>query len=255
MDSTVTLFEIFLLAGIGTLAGMCNAIVGGGTLFTFPVLLSLGLPPVTANATNTFALWPGNLGAALGYVPELRRSTGLKLRVANVSVGSLIGAGLLLASGDTLFFYCVPWLLLVATTLFTFSKPIVRRVFATAHGERRTGLLLIMEFACAIYGGYFGAAVGIVLMSAMALSGEHDIHTANAQRNFLVCFINGLAALLFVLLGAVQWPVALVMMAGSLAGGYAGGRLARKIPADALRHIITATGFFFAAYYFYRVYG
>lgn len=251
----MNLLEIALLAGIGFLAGMCNAIVGGGTLFTFPVLLALGLPAVTANASNTVALWPGNIGAVQAYWPEIKaRAHGLRMRIALVCVGSLLGAILLLVSGNALFFKAVPWLLTGATLLFTFSRPLVRRLFAASPNSRRTGLLLSMEFACAVYGGYFGAAVGIVLMAAMAMSGEHDTHVANAQRNFLVCFINGVAAILFAAMGVVRWNVALVMMAGALAGGYCGGRVAQLIPREWLRHIITAAGAGFAIYYFYRAY-
>ncbi len=252
----MSLFEIVLLAGIGFLAGACNAVVGGGTLFTFPVLLALGLPPVTANASNTVALWPGNIGAVQAYLPEIKsRLGGMRVRIAVVSLGGLIGGLLLLVSGNAVFFKAVPWLLSVATLLFTFSRPLVRKVFAASPHAKRTKLLLSLEFFSAVYGGYFGAAVGIILMSAMALGGEHDTHLANAQRNFLVCFINGVAAILFMCMGIVRWNVALTMMAGAIIGGYCGGYIARLIPSEILRHIITAAGASFAVYYFYRAYG
>ena len=194
--SPVGPFEIAILAGIGLLAGISNAIVGGGTLFTFPVLLSLGLSPVVANTTCTVALWPGTVTATRAFMPIIRKSPAqLPTRVAVAIAGGLIGALLLLASGDTLFFHLVPWLLAVATTLFTFSRPIVRWVRQHSPGHRSNIQLLVMEFFCAIYGGYFGAAIGILLLSAMALSGEQDMQLANAQRNFLVVFINGVAML------------------------------------------------------------
>jgi uncharacterized membrane protein YfcA len=115
--------------------------------------------------------------------------------------------------------------------------------------------LLGMEFVSAIYGGYFGAAIGILLLASMALSGERDMQSANAQRNFLVCFINGVAALIFIVMGAVAWNVALIVMAGSIAGGYFGARVAKRIPNESLRIIITAAGAGFSVYYFVKAYG
>lgn len=247
--------EILLLVTIGFLAGTCNALVGGGTLFTFPVLLAAGLPPVIANTTTTVALVPGTLTSAYAYLPEISRvRENLPLRVAAATAGGLLGAILLLVSGNAVFFYLVPWLLAVATILFTFSRRIVKRVTKDPHGKNEPRLLG-MEFVSAIYGGYFGAAIGILLLASMALSGERDMQSANAQRNFLVCFINGVAALIFIVTGSVAWNVALIVMAGSIAGGYFGARVAKRIPNEALRVIITAAGAIFSVYYFVKAYG
>jgi uncharacterized protein len=251
----VTPAEIVLLVTVGFLAGTCNALVGGGTLFTFPVLLAAGLPPVIANTTTTVALVPGTFTSAYAYLPELAKvRQKLPWRIAVVTAGGLLGAGLLLASGNSLFFYLVPWLLAVATMLFTFSRRIVKRVTQGSHRKNEIRLLG-MEFVSAIYGGYFGAAIGILLLASMALAGEQNLQSANAQRNFLVCFINGIAALLFIFTGSVAWSVALIAMAGAIAGGYFGARVAKRIPNEILRLIITAAGAVFSVYYFVKAYG
>jgi len=252
----VTPLDIAILVAIGFLAGVSNAIVGGGTLFTFPVILSVGVPPVLANTTTTVALWPGTMTSARAQLPNLKGTQeSLTPRVIGAALGGLIGALLLLASGDALFFRLVPWLLAIATALFTFSRPIVRRI-ARLSGANRSNqpALISMEFFSSIYGGYFGAAIGILLLASMALAGEHDMRLANAQRNFLVCFINGIATLVFVVTGVVDWTVALIVMAGAILGGYIGGRIARLIPNEPLRHIVTAAGIIFSVVYFVRAY-
>jgi len=253
----LTPIDIAVLVAIGLLAGFSNAVVGGGTLFTFPAILAVGLSPVIANATTTVALWPGTVTSARAQLSELKRSShALYPRVIGATAGGLIGALLLLASGDTLFFQLVPWLLAIATALFTFARQIVKRVARIGeftHGN--TTALVGMEFVCAIYGGYFGAAIGILLLASMALAGEHDMQSANAQRNYLVCFINGIATLIFVVMGVVDWTVALIVMAGAVAGGYIGGKFARRLPGQFLRHLVTAAGVIFSIVYFARAYG
>jgi hypothetical protein len=251
----VTPAETALLVTVGFLAGTCNALVGGGTLFTFPVLLAAGLPPVMANTTTTVALLPGTFTSAYAYLPEISRvRDNLPKRIAVATAGGLLGAVLLLASSNAVFFYLVPWLLGIATILFTFSRRIVKRVTKDQHRKNEVRLL-VMEFASAIYGGYFGAAIGILLLASMALAGEQNMQSANAQRNFLVCFINGVAAVLFIFTGTVSWTVALIVMVGAIGGGYFGARIAKRIPNEILRSIITAAGAFFAVYYFVRAYG
>jgi uncharacterized membrane protein YfcA len=247
--------EIALFVMIGFLAGTSNALVGGGTLFTFPVLLANGISPIIANTTCTIALWPGTVTSASAYRRELRKSARLGPRVAIAIAGGLIGARLLLLGGNDVFFKLVPWLLAMATVLFTFGRAIMARVMQFSHHAHNERRLLAMEFASAIYGGYFGAGIGIFLLASMALAGEQDVQLANAQRNFLVVFINGIAAVLFIARGVVDWPVAVVVMAGAIAGGYFGARVARRIPNRWLRLLISAAGAFFSVYYFFRAYG
>jgi uncharacterized membrane protein YfcA len=255
-NDNLTLFEILFLVATGFLAGTSNALVGGGTLFSFPVLLAAGLSPIIANTTAKIALVPGAVTSAYAYLPELKRvRQTLPLRVAVAVAGGLFGAVLLLLSGNAVFFYFVPWLLAFATALFTFAKPLVRLMRRAAHGHRNERQLLSTEFVCAIYGGYFGAAIGIFMLASMALAGEQEPQSMNAQRNFLVCFNGGVAALLFAFTGTVNWPVALIVMAGSISGGYVGARLAKLIPNEWLRHVITAAGAIFSVYYFIEAYG
>lgn len=247
--------ELTLLVTVGFFAGVCNAVVGGGTLFTFPVLIAAGIPPVLANTTTTVALLPGTMTSAFAYLPQLhplrRRLTS---RIVTASAGGLLGAALLLWSGNTVFFYIVPWLLGVATILFTLSRWIVKRAKSASHRASHWRLLA-MEFASAVYGGYFGAAIGILLIASMAIAGQEDMQSVNAQRNFLVVFINGIAAALFILRRTVDWPVAFILMGGAVIGGYCGARLARHLPNLWMRRVVTAAGAFFSLYYFVKAYG
>ncbi len=252
----MTLVEILLLVGAGFIAGLANAVVGGGTFFSFPMLLSVGLPPVIANATSTVALWPGAVTASTIYIPELKKvRSGLRLRVIVAVAGGITGAVLLLASSNVFFFKLVPWLLAIATLLFAFSAPIVKCVSGFAKGHPAQAVLpFVLEFLAAIYGGYFGAGLGVMLMAGLALAGHSDTQSANAQKNLLAAAINGVAAALFIFVGAVRWLAALSVMAGAIAGGFTGAHAARMIPANWLRVIVIAAGTGFSAYYFVQAY-
>jgi uncharacterized membrane protein YfcA len=250
----MSVLEIAILVAVGCLSGSVNAVVGGGTFFTFPVLLALGVPPVAANATNTVALWPASLMAARAYIVELRSvKQKLPLRAAIAVLGGVIGAFLLLASSDEVFSYLIPWLIAIATTLFAFSKPIVRHLSKLSSGAN-AALMVGLELVFAIYGGYFGAGIGILLMAALAVMGETDPQVANAQKNLLSGLINGAAVVVFAAQGAVVWSYALVVMVGAVAGGYFGARAARHIPAKALRFCVIGMGCILALIYFQRAY-
>ncbi|MGH7489243.1 MAG: sulfite exporter TauE/SafE family protein, partial [bacterium] len=212
---------------------------------------------VMANATNTVALWPGAVTASTSYIPELKKvRQGLPLRIVIALSGGVIGAFLLLASSNAFFFMLVPWLLAIATLLFAFSKPIVRWFTEFARGHRAQVFMpFVLEFLFAIYGGYFGAGLGVLLMAGLALAGHSDTQIANAQKNLLAAAINGIAAALFVVLGAVRWAAALCVMAGAIAGGYAGARAARAIPDKFLRATVIAAGAAMSVFYFVEVYG
>jgi uncharacterized protein len=252
----VTSTTILILIATGLLAGTSNALVGGGTLFSFPILVAVGMPPVTAVTTNMTALWPGLVTSAYAYLPEIKRAReGMGARVAVALAGGLVGAVLLLMSGEKLFSTLVPWLLATGTILFTFAKPIVGLFIKSARQTRALGPLLVMEFFCAIYGSYFTAGIGIMLQAAMALAGETNVQSANAQRNFLVCFITGIAVVIYIAMGQVDWLVAPILMAGSIAGGYIGAKVVRHIPAGILRVLITLAGATFAVVDFIKVYG
>jgi uncharacterized membrane protein YfcA len=247
--------HVLLLIAAGAFAGTVNAVVGGATFFTFPILLAIGLPPVTANATNTVSLVPASIAAAFAYKTEIKTvRAGLPWRLAVAVAGGIIGALLLLASGDALFFSLVPWLLAGATLLFAFSAPILR-LLTHNQAKPHSAVGLLLEFLFAIYGGYFGAGLGILLMAGLALAGYHDVHLANAQKNLLAAVINSVAVVLFAAQGVVVWSVALVMAAGAIAGGFLGARLARRVPKTVLRVLVIGAGAILSAVYFVRVYG
>jgi len=246
--------EIVLLIAMGFLGGVINALVGGGTFFTFPVLLSLGIPPITANATNTVALWPGIVMSARAYIGELREvHEKLPIRCAVAIAGGAIGAILLLASGNETFYSLIPWLIGIATLLFAFSNAIVRQISKFGTSTNAT-LALGLGLAFSVYGGYFGAGVGILLMAALTLVGESDTQIANAQKNLLSALINGTAVLIFVVQGAVIWSYALSLMAGAIPGGFLGAHAARSLSKKWLRICVIAVGTLLTAVYFQRVY-
>ena len=247
-------YEISLLVAMGFLGGVINALVGGGTFFTFPILLALGIPPIAANATSTVALWPGIVMSARAYIIELRAvREKLPARCAVAISGGAVGAILLLASGNEFFFSLIPWLIGTATLLFAFSNAIVRQISKLGSGTNAM-LSLGLGLAFAVYGGYFGAGVGILLMAVLSLAGESDTQIANAQKNLLSALINGTAVIIFVVLGAVIWSYALAVMAGAVPGGYFGARAARALPKKWLRICVISVGTILTAVYFQRVY-
>lgn len=246
--------EFVLLVAIGIFSGGLNAIVGGGTFFTFPLLLAMGLPPIAANATNTIGLLPASLMAAHTYLPELRQVwSKLFWRCCIALLGGAAGAVLLLASGDAVFGALIPWLILAATLLFAFSRQIVR-VLARFGSRANAVLMLALELLFSIYGGYFGAGVGILLMAAMALAGEQDAQVSNAQKNLYGGLINGAAVVIFIVQGVIVWPVALTLIPGAILGGYLGARVARAIPAKWLRICVIAAGSLLTVIYFRNAY-
>jgi hypothetical protein len=244
---------LLMLAGAGVLAGLANALAGGGTFFTFPALLAAGLPPVTANATSALAVWPGHAAAVLPARAELlAERDGLPLRCAVAAGGGLAGGALLLLTGDRAFAALVPWLLLLATAAFA-AAPWLRARLARAPALRpRTRLLA--EFLVCAYGGYFGAGLGIMLMASLTLAGTADPRRANALKNLLGSLATSVAVLVFVVAGAVAWPYALPALAGAIAGGVAGGRLAGRLPAPLLRATVIAVGAALTAVFFWRTY-
>jgi uncharacterized membrane protein YfcA len=223
-----------------------NAVAGGGTLVTFPTLVWLGVPSIAANATNAVALWPGSLGSVWGYRRELE---GVDRRVFALLVpsvaGAAVGAVLLVLTPTATFDRLVPFLILFATVLFMAQHPIQRRFdLAGAHDARSPWLSWTMLFQCgvAIYGGYFGAGMGILMLAALALMGHTDVHRMNGVKNLLAAAINGTAALYFTFNTPVFWADALVMAAGSIAGGVAGAGIARRIGQDNVRRLVVVIG-------------
>lgn len=230
-------------------AGLINAVAGGGTLLTFPTLVWLGLPPVTANATNTLSIWPGSLGGMWGFRGEMRHTERRMLLLIVPSVaGGALGAVLLNLTPAPLFESLVPFLILFATLLFIANEPIQRRLKTLRGGKSHNAAAWLLwaglfQLMVAIYGGYFGAGIGILMLAALGVLGLTDIHAMNGLKNLFALCINGVAALYFVAAGMVSWPYVLVMAVGAVAGGYGGAGIARRIGRPLVRKIVIAIGF------------
>jgi uncharacterized protein len=239
----------------GLLAGALNAVAGGSSFITFPLLLAAGLPPLIANTTNFVALSPANAVALLAYRTELGRVRHLLPGPLVISaVGGVLGSVLLIWSGEARFERLVPWLILASTVLFAFGTWIKgelrrRSRFVGAEWTRTSSFLL---FLLAIYGGYFGAGMGIVLLACLSLFGYDDLHEANAVKNAFITIFSIIGAGIFIASGLIAWPHAFIILAGTMVGGYAGIRYARRVPERALRYGILAWAVVLTGYSFWR---
>ena len=252
------LFDILLLIAAGFAAGGMNALAGGGTFFSFPALLATGLAPVTANATNAVALWPASLAAAWAARSALRPLGRylVPLLLAGLA-GSLLGGLLLLASGDDVFSLLIPWLLLLATVLFA-ASPWLSRWLAARRKESNAipphgPASLTAHALVSIYGGYFGAGMGILQLAAFSIEG-HLLVRANALKNLISAVIYSVATATFIIAGRVSGYELAILLIGTTLGGYAGGALSKKLPAVWLRRFVIAVGASMTLYYFGAVY-
>ena len=235
----------FALVGAAAFAaGMVNALAGGGTLVTFPVMTAVGIPPVMANVTNAVALCPGYFGGTWAQRKDLAgQGARLKLLLPLGALGGVLGAWLLLASGEKLFRALVPWLILGASALLAAQDPLRRWLIKRGRpaGDARLGAALPIASA-AVYGGYFGAGLGVVMLATLGLTLDDSLNRLNAVKQALSFVINIAAALFFLGSDQVLWPVVGVMAVAALAGGSLGGRLASVIPAARLRLLVIAIG-------------
>jgi uncharacterized protein len=244
---------LFLAAVVG---GTLNAVAGGGSFVTFPALLLTGVLPKSANATSTVALWPGSVASASGYRGDLSVKRPILLLLSGVSVlGGVVGAVLLLLTPQATFSRLVPYLLLAATLLFAFGGRITARLpkRMPLHERQSWGSLLpfaIVQFVIAVYGGFFGGGIGILMLAAFALMGMERIHSMNALKNIVASCINGVAVVTFILARIVAWPQALVMVAGAITGGYGAAAIARRIDPRLVRRFIIAVGLAMSLYFF-----
>lgn len=241
------LFPWFVMLAAAFTAGAINSIAGGGTLLTFPVLIWLGLDPRVANGTSTVALWPGLFGGLYGYRKELENSSTILFRLGITStIGGALGAWLLIWTPSPVFASLVPFLILFATILFMFHGQINKRLRLGSLEQEQMGLgwtgAIIFQFFSAMYGGYFGAGNGILMLAVMGMLGLNDLHRANGIKNFLGICINSIAVVSFALAGLVVWQDALLMSAGALAGGYFGARMATRVGQIWVRRAIVAIG-------------
>jgi uncharacterized protein len=239
---------VFLAAALG---GAVNSVAGGGTLITFPAVVWLGVPPLSANATSTVALWPGSLASMWAFRGELAGTRAWLVWFTAPSIlGGVAGAILLLVTPPGQFEAIVPFLVLGATVLFllqrTITRVLARHALDAAEHDvmpRPSAWFLVAQFGVGVYGGYFGAGIGILMLATLGLMGLTNIHKMNGLKNWGATCINGCAALMFVFSGIVQWPVAIAMAAGSLVGGHLGARLAIRAGQLWVRRTVVAVGF------------
>ncbi len=244
------------IAGAGFLAGVINSVAGGGSFFTLPALIRCGVPTIHANTTSTVALWPGTLASFGAYRRELAARRRLAVTLAIVSVfGGIVGAWILLHTPAATFDRLLPWLTLFATVLFAYGRQVAARLKLTLGNEHDVRSLVktsLLQFVIAVYGGYYGAGAGIMMLAVLSLLNMTNIHAMNAFKTLLSVAFNGAAVLLFIVKGFVLWPEALTMMAGAVVGGYGGAWLARRLPAVFVRGFVIVTGVLTTVYFFWR---
>lgn len=268
------------------LAGALNSVAGGGSFISFPTLLFTGVPSIAANATNTVALWPGSLASIPPYRKDLTHERRELVIFSVVSViGGVLGAIILLGTPQSLFSAMVPWLLLIATLIFAFGNNVAqwlrqRRAQAqdatagasvavageTADEDEDQGAegsitnisrgalitVLVIQFVISLYGGFFGGGIGIMMLAGFALLGMRNIHAMNALKVVLASIINGVAIIAFAIAGKIFWPQALLMVVGSVIGGYGGAALAHLVPPKYVRWFAIAVGLIISAYFFIK---
>jgi uncharacterized membrane protein YfcA len=250
------LWKELVVAAAAFAAGLINSIAGGGTLVSFPALLWTGRDPVLANATSTVALWPASLAGVYGFRRELKGGARLFLLFGAPSLaGGVLGAALLLRTPSGTFARLVPFLILFATVLLAAQEPVARKL-GRAEGSEPTRAwwagAIVFQFFVGVYGGYFGAGIGILMLAALGLLGFTDIHRMNALKNLLAICINGVAAVYFIASGAVIWSDVLVMTFAAVAGGYAGARLAYRLGRRFVRLAVIFIGLLMSVSLFFK---
>ncbi len=262
---------LFLAAFVG---GALNAVAGGGSFIGLPALIFAGVPAVSANATNTLALWPASASSAWAYRREVSATRSWIVSLGGASLaGGIIGGFLLLRTSDAAFVRLLPWLLLVAAVTFSFGGVIQRvarrsqhptgeaaqhpAASATQHPTSASMLKHLhsrcfMQFAISMYGGYFGGGMGIMMLATLTIAGMSNIHQMNAVKSVLAVIINGVALAEFVALGAIAWAPGVIMVAGGIAGGYVGAATARQVDPRYVRNLIMVVAWGMTVYFFIR---
>jgi uncharacterized membrane protein YfcA len=247
------------LAVIAFLAGLLNAVAGGGSFLLFPALLGMNMLPIQANATNTVALWPGLLTSVAAYREEIRKNLRLAWPMGLAGlIGGTAGALVLLNTPQMTFLHLVPWLLLIAASIFALSGPLSRwlerrkgAIAGATHPPRRLMVFLATAAVC-FYVGYFGAGAGFLIITLLSLLGYRDLNEINALKVVSTTMANGVAFLIFVVGGQVVWRYCLLAMAASAIGGYCSARLAHRVPQQLLRGLVVLIGLSMAAWFFWK---
>jgi hypothetical protein len=252
----MTYADILLLFGSGLLAGAINALAGGGTIFTFSALVAIGLPPVTANATSAFSVLPGQIASTTAYRREIAAAFRRLLPFSIISaIGGILGGLLLLNTDEGAFRTLVPFLILFATILFmlapriaSLGEGLAARRKSDAPGALATGL----QGLVAIYGGYFGAGMGIMMLASLSLTEGRDFHALNAAKNWLACIMQGLAVVVFIVSGAIDYHAVAIVATASILGGWGSVVVGRLVPQRLIRWFVIATGLTLSLWYFVR---
>jgi len=243
-------YLLLMLAALA--AGVMNSVAGGGSFLTFPALVFTGVPSIVANATSTVALFPGALASAWAYRHKFASLEKIALKPAiGVSIaGGVVGALLLLFTSQRTFDIVIPWLLLAATLTFAFGPKVMKTVKRQSWMTPK--VLIALQFLMGIYGGYFGGAVGIIMLAVWSLAGIRDIHAMNGGRTLLGGVMNAAAVVCFIIAGKIWWPQTAVMLVAAVTGGYAGARLARDIDPAVIRRVIIVVSTLVTAAFFLR---
>jgi uncharacterized membrane protein YfcA len=254
----LTLETVIFLFFSGALGGALNSVAGGGSFIAFPALLFTGVPPIPANATNTIALWTAAAASGGAYRKQLvvPRRVMMPLLAASL-VGGLVGAFLLLKTPAHTFMRVLPWLTLGATLLFAFGKKLAGgRKSVIEHESTRSALVgaTLFQLGVAVYGGYFGGGMGIVMLAMLAVLGMTDVHAMNALKSVLGFVINGVAVVTFIIAGAVYWKHGIIMIVGGIVGGYVGAHYAMKMKQVWIRWFVVAVGAGMTVYFFWKSY-
>jgi hypothetical protein len=257
----VSISEITLLFSAAVAGGAINSVAGGGGFIAFPALMFTGVPSINANATNTIALWPGTVASTGAYRKALNAEVLKKITplIIITILGSLLGARLLLKTRQTTFDKMVPWLLLAATLLFSFGGKVTAWLVRHQDHHEPTRLRVVMitlaQACVAVYIGYFGAGVGIVMLALLTMMGMENIHTMNGLKTLLATCGNAVAIVMFVIARAIFWPQALLMVFGAVLGGYGGAYFAQKLSPKVVRGLVIGIGCSMTVYFFWKTWG
>ena len=247
-------FEHAVLAVAAALAGALNSVAGGGSFLTFPSLVFVGIAPVTANATSAVALWPAQVASAVAYRAELAEARKGVWAMGAVSiVGGLAGALLLLRTPDVTFARVIPFLMLIASVVFTFGNRFVEKLRRRGSGVP-TRAIVALQLLVALYGGYFGGGMGVVMLAAFSAMGMTNIHAMNALKTLLATLINLVAVVTFIAAGAIAWRPGLVMVVAATASGYLGAATARRIDPRTVRRFVLWIAWAMTAFFFFSAY-
>ena len=254
----MTLSHEILLFIAAVLAGIMNSVAGGGSFISFPALIFTGVPPIPANATNTVAVWPGSVASVASYRKRLPKSARVMAPLITISIiGGVLGAVLLLHTPQATFMHLVPYLFGIATLLFAFGKRLTQKLGQVV---KRTGPpswptlvgLTLVQFLIALYGGFFGGGMGILMLAMLEMIHIEDIHAMNGLKALLGSAINGAAVVTFIAAKQVEWPQAILMIVGAVAGGYGGAHFAQKLDPRWVRAAVICVGAGMTVYFLWR---